>query len=86
MKETFFSPADILLPPYTPDDPAWCKWSVIACDQFTSEKQYWDSVAKITEGAPSAYSLICPRHISEAKPKRFTRKRLPHQWIPWGLF
>ena len=66
MKETFFSPADILLPPYTPDDPAWCKWSVIACDQFTSEKQYWDSVAKITEGAPSHFA----RGISRKRSRR----------------
>ena len=35
---------------------------------------------------PRRILSFCPRHISEAKPKRFTRKRLPHQWIPWGLF
>ncbi|MCL2293375.1 MAG: DUF1015 domain-containing protein [Spirochaetes bacterium] len=36
------------------------KWAVIACDQFTSNKDYWEDVKKITEGHPSTLNLILP--------------------------
>jgi hypothetical protein len=29
------------------------KWAVIACDQFTSEPEYWKEVEKIVGAAPS---------------------------------
>ena len=35
-------------------------WSVIACDQFTSQPEYWEQVRTLTEGRPSAYHLIFP--------------------------
>ena len=54
------SPANILLPPYEPFSPLWEKWAVIACDQFTSEPEYWKEAADIAGGAPSALSLILP--------------------------
>jgi uncharacterized protein (DUF1015 family) len=36
------------------------KWSVIACDQYTSEPQYWSETEKITKDSPSALNLILP--------------------------
>lgn len=36
------------------------KWAVVACDQFTSEKDYWEEVSKITENSPSTLQLIFP--------------------------
>jgi hypothetical protein len=36
------------------------KWAVIACDQFTSEPDYWHKVEEIVGGAPSTYNLILP--------------------------
>ncbi len=36
------------------------KWAVIACDQFTSEPEYWQEVEKIVGNAPSTYNLIFP--------------------------
>mgnify|MGYP000379345144 CR=1 FL=1 len=38
-----FNPANILLPNDCIDME---KWSVIACDQFTSQADYWDAVEK----------------------------------------
>ncbi len=35
-------------------------WAVIACDQFTSQPEYWRNVAEISGEAPSAYNLIIP--------------------------
>ena len=36
------------------------KWAVIACDQFTSEPEYWQEVAEIVGDAPSTYHMILP--------------------------
>ncbi len=36
------------------------KWAVIACDQFTSEPEYWHDVEKIVGGAPSTLNLTFP--------------------------
>ncbi len=35
-------------------------WSVIACDQFTSDPAYWEEVRLMTEGRPSAYHITLP--------------------------
>jgi hypothetical protein len=57
MKQTIFSPADILLPKNKQN---FTKWAVIACDQFTSEGEYWAKVREISNGAPSAHNLVLP--------------------------
>jgi hypothetical protein len=36
------------------------KWAVIACDQYTSEKDYWENCAAHTAGSPSTLNLIFP--------------------------
>ncbi|MBI3161158.1 MAG: DUF1015 family protein, partial [Chloroflexi bacterium] len=36
------------------------KWAVIACDQFTSEPEYWHEVEKIIGDAPSTLNLTFP--------------------------
>lgn len=36
------------------------KWSVVACDQYTSEPQYWARVDEFVADAPSALRLIYP--------------------------
>ena len=36
------------------------KWAVIACDQFTSEPEYWQEVAALVGDAPSTYHMILP--------------------------
>lgn len=36
------------------------KWAVIACDQFTSEPEYWNEVEKIVGDAPSTLNLTFP--------------------------
>lgn len=55
-----FSPADFYLPPYAPNAPEWSSWAVIACDQFTSEPEYWQNAAQIAKNTPSALHLILP--------------------------
>lgn len=52
-----FYPADILLPKKGTD---MSRWSVIACDQFTSEPEYWEETEKIVGEAPSTLRMILP--------------------------
>jgi Protein of unknown function (DUF1015) len=49
--------ADILLPNESIDPE---KWAVIACDQFTSEPEYWQAVEKHVGDSPSTLNLILP--------------------------
>ena len=55
-KKLGFYPADILLP----RDADMEKWAVVACDQFTSEPEYWERVEKNVGDAPSTLRLILP--------------------------
>ncbi len=36
------------------------KWSVVACDQFTSDPAYWEDVSRIVGDEPSSLRLILP--------------------------
>ncbi|MFZ1042612.1 MAG: DUF1015 domain-containing protein [Anaerolineales bacterium] len=36
------------------------KWAVIACDQFTSEPEYWNQVEEMVGDAPSTFNLTFP--------------------------
>lgn len=56
MKSQVFMPATILLPKV--ED--MTKWSVVACDQFTSQPEYWERVEKYVGNEQSAYHLILP--------------------------
>jgi len=50
-------PAEILLPKAGSD---MNKWAVVACDQFTSQPEYWEEVDRIAGDAPSTLRLILP--------------------------
>lgn len=50
-----FNPADILLPKKDFDT-----WAVVACDQYTSEPDYWHDVESIVGDKPSALHIILP--------------------------
>ena len=51
-----FKPADILIP----KNVDFSKWSVVACDQYTSQPDYWEEAEKLTIGSPSALNIIFP--------------------------
>jgi hypothetical protein len=36
------------------------KWAVIACDQFTSQPDYWQQVKEIAGESPSTFNMILP--------------------------
>ncbi len=58
MKTTCFTPADILLPDFGKTD--GLRWSCVACDQYTSEPEYWRAADELVAGAPSTLRLILP--------------------------
>lgn len=61
-----FSGADILLPKIDKEK-NWEKWAVIACDQFTSEPEYWAEAERVAGGCPSALNLILPEAYLESQ-------------------
>lgn len=56
MKNTGFYPAKILLPKNTD----MTKWASVACDQFTSEHEYWDKLSDFVGENYSALKLTLP--------------------------
>ena len=50
-----FTPAKILLPKENPET-----WAVIACDQFSSEREYWDRVTETVGNRPSTLNMVVP--------------------------
>ncbi len=41
-------------------DADWASWAVLACDQYSSQPEYWQNVEALTAGKPSALSLVLP--------------------------
>ncbi len=54
MNKKFF-PCDFLLPKSDFE-----KWAVVACDQYTSEPDYWKAVEEFVGNTPSALNIILP--------------------------
>ncbi len=56
------------------------QWSVIACDQFTSQPDYWENVRKLVGSSPSTLNLILPEvflgKTEEQKQTELTRQKM----------
>jgi len=57
---------DILLPR---EDVDMTRWSVVACDQYTSEPDYWKSLEEEVSESPSTLKLILPECYLESPDK-----------------
>ena len=66
-----FRPADILLP----QNCDYTKWSVVACDQYTSQPEYWQEVEELVGSAPSTLRLILPESCLDGPSVRPTSWR-----------
>ena len=55
-EQTAFYPADILLP----QTAEMKKWPVVACDQFTSQPEYWQRAEHLADGKPSTLHIVLP--------------------------
>ena len=79
-----FRPADILIP--KTDMQAW---SVVACDQFTSEPEYWEKVYDTVGDMPSALRLILPEAELAVKDPEAESKRINEtmaEYLRGGIF
>ena len=65
------------------------KWAVIACDQYTSEPEYWRKAADLVGDAPSTLNIIYPEvYLNEQNPDaRIARIRESmNRYLAQGLF
>ena len=59
----YLYPAKILLP-----KSEFEKWAVIACDQYTSDPEYWLDVEQFVGNTPSTLNLVLPEiYLSDAE-------------------
>lgn len=58
-------PAEIYLP-----KEGFETWSVVACDQYTSQQEYWDEVETIVGDAPSTLRLTLPEIYLNDRPEQ----------------
>lgn len=64
---SIFSAANILLP----KNIDFSKWSVVACDQYSSEPQYWEKAKNLADGSPSTLNIIYPEaYLNEPDPQK----------------
>ncbi len=78
-----FKPSNILIPQVDSME----KWSVIACDQYTSQPEYWERVRIYTDGAPSALNLILPEaEMDEAQERLENIHSDMNKYIAEGVF
>lgn len=66
-----YKSADILLPDFKKHNAE--KWSVVACDQFTSEPEYWRRAEECVGDAPSTLNMILPEVYLEESEDRIRR-------------
>jgi len=77
---------NILLPKKSIDHK---KWAVIACDQFTSEPEYWEQVKEIVSDSPSTYHMILPEvylGTPEEKQRIETTHKVMEQYLESDIF
>ena len=67
-----FTSANVLIP----KNIDMTKWSVVACDQYTSEPNYWEKVNSIVGDAPSTLKITLPEIYLEAKDEEERIKKI----------
>ena len=66
-----FTTADILLPDFTEHEAY--SWAVVACDQFTSEPEYWEAAARKVGHQPSTLHMILPEVYLDEQAERIPK-------------
>lgn len=84
-RNLFFTPTDILLPAHAD----MRRWSVIACDQFTADASYWQTVQDTVGDAPSTLRLMLPEfYLGKCDEGAATREiqQTMHRYLDGGVF
>ena len=83
MKNYLF-PADILLPDFSKTDGT--RWATVACDQYTSEPEYWEAAERLVGDAPSTLRLMLPEaRLSEAAVSVPGIQRTMREYLAGGI-
>ena len=84
MTDTGFKASEILLP--NVEDMS--AWACIACDQFTSEQEYWNELSKFVKGKKSTLNLTLPEIYLEDDPdaRIQTINKNIKEYIDGGVF
>lgn len=80
-----FRPADILIP----QNVDMTAWSVVACDQFTSEPEYWKEVENTVGDKPSTLRLMLPEaYLGTVNSEEATKKinATMQKYLDEGIF
>jgi len=83
--KNIFTPTDILIP----EGVSMELWSVIACDQFSSQREYWESARDKVGDKPSTLNLIIPEAYLEEidEDKEITKiSAAMHEYLESGIF
>ena len=65
------------------------RWSVIACDQFTADAGYWQTVQDTVGDAPSTLRLMLPEfYLGKCDEGAATREiqQTMHRYLDGGVF
>lgn len=78
-----FDKADILLP----EGVDMHKWSVVACDQYTAQPEYWKEVEKIVGEAPSTLNIVYPEaYLSDGDARIEKINKTMEEYLNGSLF
>lgn len=64
-------------------------WSVVACDQYTQDREYWASAEKIVDGKPSTLNIILPEvYLNDSGKKERIQKirSTMKEYLESGIF
>lgn len=64
------------------------KWATVACDQFTAEPSYWETLTRFIGDAPSTLNLVVPEiYINNGLEEKITSvKKHMSEYVRSGLF
>lgn len=79
----YFCETEILIPQNVENE----KWSVVACDQYTSEPEYWRAVEDYVGDAPSTLKITFPEiYLSEPEGRIEKINRTMEKYIKENIF
>ena len=79
----YFCETEILIPQNVENE----KWSVVACDQYTSEPEYWRAVEDYVKDAPSTLKITFPEiYLSEPEGRIEKINRTMEKYIKEKIF
>ena len=85
LMKTYLYPSNILLPDFEKIDGK--KWSAVACDQYTSEPEYWERAYNFAINSPSTLELMLPEAFLERESELIPKiNQKMHEYLAEHLY